>query len=326
VVGVLADMVQRRIVDAPVEITISLVTPYIAYLAAETAQCSGVLATLACGIYIGRRSSGFFSLRARMEGSAVWKTLDFILNATVFLVLGLQLPTILADIHGRSLFRLLVAGAAFSAIVVILRLLWVFPSAWAASRLPWNPFHFSTKSAFLVGWAGMRGVLALTAAFSLPERLGNGTPFPQRSMIIYLTFCVIFTTLVLQGLTMPVLIRKLGLTQTAAVDEEEVWARRQLIETALAKLASMRGEKDGQHLEAIERLEEYYRRRLLLLEGTGADTEETDFYTTLSQELRNIERAVANYLRADNQIHDEVLRTLERELDLADANFEKDDG
>jgi hypothetical protein len=88
----------------------------------------------------------------------------------------------------------------------------------------------------------------------------------------------------------------------------------------------MRGEKDGQHLEAIERLEEYYRRRLLLLEGTGADTEETDFYTTLSQELRNIERAVANYLRADNQIHDEVLRTLERELDLADANFEKDDG
>jgi Na+/H+ antiporter len=317
VVGVVSHAVLRRITDSPVEITVSLITPYVAYLAAESLQCSGVLATLACGIYIGRRSSGFFSLQARMEGSAVWNTLDFILNALVFLVLGLQLPKILAEIRGVSFTHLLVSGALFSAAVVLLRLLWVLPGAWVASLLPSNRDALSPKSAFLVGWAGMRGVLALAAAFSLPENL------PQRSMIIFLTFCVIFTTLILQGLSMPWLIRVLGLSGASANDEEEeAWARRQLIETALAKLSSLRGESDGQHLEAYERLGEYYRRRESLLASHGMDeTHETDFYATLAQQLRNIERAVATHLRAKNQIHDEVLRKLERELDLMDARF-----
>jgi CPA1 family monovalent cation:H+ antiporter len=321
-VGVAGHALLRRITDSPVEITISLITPYIAYLAAESLECSGVLATLACGIYIGRRSSGFFSLQARMEGSAVWNTLDFILNALVFFVLGLQLPTILAEIRGQSLIRLIFAGALFSGIVVLLRLFWVLPGAWIASLLPSNRDALSPKSALLVGWAGMRGVLALAAAFSLPEHLPNGAPFPQRSMIIYLTFCVIFTTLVLQGLSMPRLIRFLGLAGASPGDlEEEEWARRQLIETALAKLASLRGESDGQHLEAFERLEEYYRRRMLLLESPGTEIHETDFYSAVAQQLRNVERAVANHLRVENKIHDEVLRKLERELDLVDARF-----
>ena len=286
VVGVASHALLRRIVDSPVEITVSLITPYVAYLAAESLQCSGVLATLACGIYIGRRSSGFFSLQARMEGSAVWNTLEFILNALVFLVLGLQLPTILADIRGQSLIGLLIAGALFSAAVVLLRLLWIMPGAWIASHFPSNRDALSPKTAFLVGWAGMRGVLALAAAFSLPEQL------PRRSLIIYLTFCVIFTTLVLQGLSMPWLIRVLGLGGASSSDmEEETWARRQQIETALAKLASLRGESDGQHLEAFERLEEYYRRRQLLCEPSGADAYETDFYTSLAQQLRDVERA-----------------------------------
>jgi Na+/H+ antiporter len=322
-VGAASHALLRRIVDAPVEITISLATPYIAYLAAESVHCSGVLATLACGIYIGRRSSGFFSLRARMEGSGVWNTLDFILNALVFLVLGLQLPAILGAIRGQTLSHLIAAGALFSGIVVVLRLLWVLPSAWVASHVPSNPFKFSAKSAFLVGWAGMRGVLSLAAAFSLPERLPNGAPFPERNTIIYLTFCVIFTTLVLQGLSMPLLVRLLGLAgPSAGEDEEEVWARRQLLETALAKLASLRGEEHGQPLEALERLEEYYHRRLRLLESTGPEAHESDhLYGTLAQQLRNAERAAANSLRAENKIHDEVLRKLERELDLLDARF-----
>jgi CPA1 family monovalent cation:H+ antiporter len=321
-VGVAVHALLKRISDSPVEITISLITPYIAYLAAESLQCSGVLATLACGIYIGRRSSGFFSLQARLEGSAVWNTLDFILNALVFFVLGLQLPTILAEIRGQSLTHLIVDGALFSGIVVLLRLLWVMPGAWIASLLPSNRDTLSPKSALLVGWAGMRGVLALAAAFSLPEYLPKGSPFPQRSMIIYLTFCVIFTTLVLQGLSMPWLMRRLGLAGASPSDEqEETWARREVIETAIAKLASLRGESDGQDLEAFERLEEYYRRRLLSLESADPAMSESDFYSTLAQQLRDVERAVATHLRTQNKIHDEVLRKLERELDLVDARF-----
>lgn len=316
VVGFVSHALLRHIVDSPVEITVSLITPYVAYLAAETLQCSGVLATLACGIYIGRRSSGFFSLQARMEGSAVWNTLDFILNALVFLVLGLQLPKILAEIRGQSLIHLLLIGALFSAAVVLLRIVWVMPGAWIASLFPNNQDALSPKSAFLVGWAGMRGVLALAAAFSLPESL------PQRSMIIYLTFCVIFTTLVLQGLSMPWLIRVLKLSAVSQNDEaEETSARRQLIDTALARLASLRNESDGSHLEALERLEEYYRRRATLLDSQGAGAPETDHFADLAQQLRDTERAVANRMRAENQIHDEVLRKLERELDLMDARF-----
>ena len=322
-VGFAAQEILRRISDAPVEITLSLVTPYIAYLAAETVHCSGVLATLACGIYIGRRSSDALSLGARLQGSAVWSTLEFILNALVFLVLGLQLPAILAEISGQSRVHLIVVGALFSASVVLLRMLWVLPSSWIASHTPWNRHALSRKSAFLVSWAGMRGVLALAAAFSLPEYLPNGMRFPERSMIIYLTFCVIFTTLVLQGLSMPALIRVLRLGRDEEADEEEeMEARRKLIETALAKLATLRDESDGLHLEAFEKLVEYYQRRLQLLGSTEPTYGPlSDSYANLAQQIRNVERSVAYNLRASNQIHDEVLRKLERELDLMDASF-----
>lgn len=212
-VGVVVYWVQSRLSDPQVEITISLVTPYIVYLAAESAQCSGVLATLACGIYIGRRSSAFYSLPARMEASAVWGTIDFVLNGLVFLVLGLQLPLILSGIRNFSVPQLIFAGALFSAVVILLRLLWVFPGGFISHRLQRllsgrESAAASPRSLFLVGWAGMRGVLALAAALSLPERLNNGAPFPQRNMIIFLSFCAIFTTLVLQGLSMPTLIRR----------------------------------------------------------------------------------------------------------------------
>jgi CPA1 family monovalent cation:H+ antiporter len=170
----------------------------------------------------------------------------------------------------------------------------------------------------------MRGVLALAAAFSLPERLPDGTPFPQRNMIIYLTFCVIFATLVLQGLSMPWLIRRLGLKRASpAEEEEEVWARRQLIEGALGKLASLHDETQGQQLEAVQRLEEYYRRRLACLESAASD--QTDFYGPLSQQLRDLERSLANNLRTRNKIHDELLRKLEHELDLMDSRLERSD-
>jgi CPA1 family monovalent cation:H+ antiporter len=320
-VGAVAHFVLHRVVDAPVEITISIITPYIAYLAAESLECSGVLATLACGIYLGRRSSGSLSLRARLEGSAVWNTLDFVLNALVFFVLGLQLPTILIEISGQSLTHIIAVGALFSVAVVLLRLLWVSLGAQIALHLPFNRDPLSPKSAVIVGWAGMRGVLALAAAFSLPERL------PQRNMIIFLTFCVIFTTLVLQGLTMPSLIRLLGLTGASASDEEEeASARKKLIDAALARLTTLRGESDGQHLEAFERLAEYYRRRRLLLESHDTESiHETDFYAELAQQLRDVERSIAADLRAQNKIHDEVLRKLERELDLMDVSFSVSD-
>lgn len=333
IVGVIMHKVQRRIDDAPIEITLSLVTPYIAYLAAEYAQCSGVLATLACGIYLGRRSSGFFSLHARIEASGFWRALDFMLNGLVFLLLGLQLPTIMSEIRGLSLPHLILVGAAFSGIVIMLRMLWVYPGAWLSTQIQRYLFRrevdlASPRNVFLVGWAGMRGVLALAAALSLPTHLANGSSFPQRNIIIFLTFCVIFSTLVLQGLSMPVLIRKLGLLGGGLSHEEEIRGRREMINAGLRRLQELRRESPSPNPEVLDQLEGYYRRRLARLDyyasdepGRGSEEQQFERQRTIAQELRNAERAAVVRLGNENKIHGEVLRGLEYELDLLDARF-----
>ncbi len=330
-VGLAVHWIQKRISDAPIEITISLITPYVAYLAAESASCSGVMATLACGLYLGRRSSGFFSLHARIESSAVWKTLDFMLNGIVFLVLGLQLPSILSDTQGLSLRTLVIDGALFSVLVIVLRLVWVYPGAWISGQIR-RHLHlrqvdqFSSSAVFIIGWSGMRGVLALAAAISLPERLNSGAPFPQRNVIIFLTFCVIFATLVLQGLSLPALIRRFGLGGALGIQSEEELARREMIAAALESLGRLRQEGGRERAEIHDQLERYYRRRLALLEErTPKDGEpakdRVEHHDSIAQQLRAVERVIALKLRDENKIHDEVLRTLERELDLLDARF-----
>jgi monovalent cation/hydrogen antiporter len=326
VVGVLVRLSLRHIDDAPVEIIIGIATPYVAYLAAERTQCSGVLATLACGLYLGRRSSDFYSLRARLEAFGVWRTIDFALNGIVFLMLGLQLPLVLANIHGISTATLALDGAIFSAVVILLRMLWVFPGARISGKLR-RLFHQhhetpSPKLVFLVGWAGMRGVLALAAAMSLPETLQTSAPFPQRNMMIYLAFCAIFATLVIQGLSLPALIRRLGLP-AAPGGEEESSARREMIVAALESLDRMRNESGLEHSEMFDHFERYYRQRLALLEraeqdGTGSARIGPE---SIARRLRSVERSIVLKLHDENKIHDEMLRTLEHELDLLDARF-----
>ncbi len=327
--GMIVHAMQKRISDAPVEITLSLITPYVAYLCAEAANCSGVLATLACGLYLGRRSSGFFSLNARIESRAFWKTLDFILNGVVFLLLGLQLPTILAGIKGIGPGGLVRDGALFSAAVIAIRLIWVYPGAWISATVR-NKLHlkqkatFSRRELFVVGWSGMRGVLGLAAAISLPDRLRSGAPFPERNVIIFLTFCAIFATLVLQGLSLPAIIRKLRLGGVEGAHEEEDLARREMLQAAIDELDRIKEENGGQLTEAEQQLQRYYGRRLALLkrssDGTSAARPATE-YESVGARLRTVERSVMLKLRDENKIHDEVLRSLERELDLLDARF-----
>jgi CPA1 family monovalent cation:H+ antiporter len=348
-IGMVVRLLQTRISDAPVEITITVMAAYVTYLAAEAAHCSGVLATIACGLYLGRHSSGVYSLKARMESEAFWNTLDFILNGLVFLLLGLQLPAILSDIRGIGTRQLIWDGILFSAIVIVLRLIWVFPAAWLSGQVQqrlWKGTRKTGSSAafallrgqvaigeprrvFLVGWAGMRGVLALTAAISLPTKLADGSPFPQRSLIIFLAFCVIFATLVLQGLSMPWLIRRLGLGGSSETKEDELLARRQMMNAAIRFLED-RKRVAPEDKDAADVLESYYRRELGLFEKYDSAKDGHDLsrskawrLRTLAQDARSVERSVALQLRRDERIHDEVLRRLERELDWLDARFEE---
>ena len=329
-IGFVVSFFATRIDEAPIEITLSIVAPYLTYLLAEAAQCSGVLAVIACGLYLGRRSSGTYSLQARIESSAFWRTIDFILNGLVFLLVGLQLPAILADIRGLTRTQLILDGTLFSVIVILLRLLWAYPGAWISAQISRHILgrqerKSSPRLVFLVGWAGMRGVLALAAAMSLPERLRDGSPFPQRSLIIFLTFCAIFATLVVQGLTMPALIRSLGLGGYSISHEEETRARQEMINGALQALDQMRADSE-ESTEALDAMEAYYRRQLTLLDSDDSDSasaakDEAEGLFRLGRKLRTVERSVALRLRNEDQIHDEVLRTLERELDLLDARF-----
>jgi Na+/H+ antiporter len=320
---------ETRIDDAAIEITISLIAPYFAYLAGESAHASGVLATVVCGLYLGHKSSLYLSIGARLKGYAVWDTLTFILNGFVFVLLGLQLPYVLEGIHEYTIGRLLVLGATFSALVIFLRMVWVYPGAWLANfirrRLLHQPAPFpNPRSILIVGWTGMRGVVALAAAISLPEHVNNGSPFPQRNLIIFLTFSVIFVTLVLQGLTLPPLIRALGLSDTDEKNPEEEKARREMIEAALAYLGAAR-ESDSAEFEPIyDELMHVQRRRLTYLEETNAgdaehDPRQYDRYLELTRQVRALQRATILNLRNHNQINDETLRKLEYELDLLDA-------
>lgn len=329
VIGKLIHIVEVKIVDAPIEITITLIAPYFAYLAAEEARASGVMATVACGLYLGHKSSLYLSRGARLTGEAVWETLTFVLNGFVFLLIGFQLPYILSGISTHRLGGLLLLGLLFSGVVILLRLMWIYPGAvlsyFIRRRLQHQPERVpNLKSLFIVGWTGMRGVVALAAAISLPEMLDNGDPFPGRNVMIFLTFCVIFVTLVLQGLTLPPLIRRLGLVGAAARNEEQEEARRELVKAALVYLEHSRDDCPSEYEAAYDELIRIQRRRLNALESNdsaelGYRPEDYQRWRDISKQVGRVQRATVLHLRNQNKINDEVARTLERELDLAEA-------
>ena len=243
-IALLIERVERYLDDGAIEVTLSIMIPYAAYLAAEYAHSSGVLAVVACGLYLGRRENRLFSPSVRLQAYGFWSSFTFAINGLVFVLIGLQLPFVLAGIHDYSMKTLLLYGGLFSALVILLRLAWLFPGAFVANIIRRKIFHQNepmppVKGIFIIGWTGMRGVVALAAALALPETLSDGSPFPQRNLIIFLTFCVILVTLVLQGLTLPPLIRKLGLAGQSMVAVEEHEARRVMVEAALNKIKSL---------------------------------------------------------------------------------------
>jgi CPA1 family monovalent cation:H+ antiporter len=300
---------------------------------ADFLRASGVLAVVACGLILSRKSSHFFSPTVRLQAWAFWDSLTFILNGLVFVLIGLQLPYVLEAIRNYDRRTLIVYGLVFSAGLILLRLIWMFPGAYLALLIRRKLFHHGealppARNIFILGWTGMRGVVSLAAAIALPQTLANGTPFTQRNMIILLAFSVILVTLVLQGLTLPPLIRVLGVAGSpSGPPAEEKEARRTILQAALDHLEKSKGEANSESAEVYDDLAQHYRSRLAALtEEVDSSQDEVGgrFYRRfidLSQELIGVERTIAVQLRNQRRISDEFLREIEHELDLGEARL-----
>jgi CPA1 family monovalent cation:H+ antiporter len=334
-IGFVVTWLERWVDDGPVEIALSLIVPYAAYLAGDAVRASGVIAVVACGLLVSRQSSTFFSPGVRLQALAVWDALEFLLNGLVFVLIGLQLPYVIAGIRGQGRWSLLGYGLAFSLGLVLLRLVWMYPASraawWVRTRIAKQSYDKpQPNQVFVVGWTGMRGVVALAAANSLPLTLGDGSPFPQRSFIIFLTFSLILVTLVLQGLSLPWLVRTLRLSIRDAGRCEQAEARHLLFQAAIDFLGERRNSAKGEHeIHLYDDLLHHYEHKITEIEECGPDgnapasQEDSPGLTTAQLLLDTIrrEREELNLLRADGRIGDSIHRTLERELDLSESRL-----
>ena len=324
--GWLFAQAQRYLDDTILATTASLLVSFVTYIVAEHVHVSGVLATVTAGVVQGRVVPRISSSRMRIESTAVWQTFIFLLNALVFVLIGLQLPAVLKTLDWP--WPVVVDGifATFGTMVVV-RLAWMFPGAYLPrylfpkirARNPYPPW----QSVVIVGWSGMRGVVSLAAALSLPLVLADGRPFPARSLIIFITFAVILGTLVFQGLTLAPLVRWLRVEEDRSGEKEERRARLSLAEAALDHLD---GAMDEQNLQAhqVHGVRQEYVQRVRSLKGFEAEGP-AHAPLELSKELRRTaveaQRKQLLKLRDEEVIGDDVLHRLQHELDLEDVRM-----
>jgi NhaP-type Na+/H+ and K+/H+ antiporter len=277
------------------------------------------------------------SPRNRLQVFEVLWVMDFLLNSVLFILIGLQLSTISGELSGESPAMLVLYAVLVSSAVIITRLVWTFPMAYLPHYLSRrmrerNPFPPWRQVTF-VSYAGMRGGVSLAAALSLPLTVGSGEPFPGRDLVIFLTFCVILVTLVLQGLNLPLLVRRLGLEDDGEEEHEENEARLRAAEAALERIEELEGEEWVRD-DTAERMRELYeyRRRRFAARSTGqsenGNGEEDGYeerslaYQRLRRELLSAEREALIQLRDEGRISDSVRGRIERDLDLEDTRLE----
>lgn len=327
-IGFMIVELTRRVSDALLTITVGLLAPYVGYIAGEELGVSGVLAVVAIGVYYGWHAPVVLQPSTRQQSYAFWEILVFVLNSLLFILIGLQFPSILGALERYETPELLGYATLVSGVVVVTRLLWVavVPLGHALLNrvLPGDYERAPWRERFLVGWSGMRGGVSLAAALALPLETG-GEPFPGRDLILFLAFAVIFSTLVLQGLTLPALIRgfRLGREEemlTQAEYEARLSAARAALE-ALDRICS----EERVPARASERMREIYEARIerwsSRLEDVNGDShdERSAAYRAWRRELLSAERQTLIDLRNRGEITPEILRRIERDLDLEEA-------
>lgn len=335
-VGLLAARVQGSLDDPPVQITISLLTPYVAYLAAERVEASGVLAVVTAGLFLGWRAPEVIGSRMRLQAFAVWETVIFLLNGLVFVLIGLQLPEVMRGISAGSqgFFRPVIDALVISALVIVVRFMWVFAVTYVPRlfirklRARHAP---SWRHVTIVAWTGMRGVVSLAAAMALPgfgmEHEGD---IPGHDLILFFTFVVILVTLVLQGLTLPYLIRTLKVVGGREREKEEREARLKANLAGLERLSQLESDKVFP-AQLIQRLRVEYEERIQQLEALKPEETQgtsrifSQNYIRLQEEALRVERQTILRLRNELVINDDTLRRVQHDLDLAEERLRAPD-
>jgi CPA1 family monovalent cation:H+ antiporter len=316
-VGFMVRQIRRRIDDTPTEVTLALLSGYLAYLPADAAGVSGVLAAVTIGVYMGWYTPQLTTTETRLSGNAFWEILTFLVNALLFTLIGLQLPAIVDRLSVSG--RLIAEAAAVVAAVVVIRIVFL-PIFTYVPRLlfrrirerdPYPPW----QAPAVIAWTGIRGAVSLAAALALPSDL------PGRDVIIFVTFAVVVGTLVGQGLTLPALIRMLHLEDDGSAGREDAKARIRAAQAAIARLDELVAE-DWVRDDTAERMrgayrfrENRFRARYEGVDGDGVEERSAD-YQRLRRELLEAERQAVVDLRNRGIIQEDVLHRVQRDIDL----------
>jgi CPA1 family monovalent cation:H+ antiporter len=329
-VGRLRDLLRRvHGSDAHIEVTLSLLTPYAAYLAAEAPGLSGVLAVVAAGLYSGWRDPLRMDVEARQTAWTVWSVVLFWLNGLAFVLLGIQFPRLLAEVRSEATIpQLFGYVSAVAAVAMAARMAWFFPGAYLpfmlSRRVRRTEERPSWQAVLVGGWAGMRGVVTLAAALSIPELLPGGAPFPGRDLVIFLSFGVIAATLLIQGTTTEWLICTLGLQEDPTRRQEEHLARTTAVDAGLATLRAFEAElQAAEELAALGHVVAEYEHRLASLGEAGETRTHARRRRAAEKRFRSAaldaERAAVDDLWRRNVIADEVHRPLQQLLDYEES-------
>jgi CPA1 family monovalent cation:H+ antiporter len=329
VVGYAIAQARTRVHDAGIEITLSLFTPFVAYIPADRSHVSGVLAAVTAGLFLGTRSEGLFRPGVRLQARAFWDQLNFLLNSVLFVLLGLQFRDAVAAQHGRSVGRLVVEAAIVSAVVIGRRVGWQFvvpPKVWTIGHDE-ETAPATWRERLLLGWGGMRGAISLAAALAVPITVQQSDGGSDRATIIYLTFAVIFATLVIEGVTLPIVVRALGLTGAGAGGPHEREAKLAMVEAAL-KRADEIEEAERVEPDIVAAVRERFEQERRFVEhevaAAGGDEEERhrgrrEDYDWLRRELVQAQRDELNRRYRCGALNASEARRLRRDLDLRDS-------
>jgi CPA1 family monovalent cation:H+ antiporter len=324
-------LVRRHLDDPTISNAIGLIAPFASYLPAEAMHVSGVLAAVTAGIYLGRRSAHFWDSETRLIGGAVWEVLIFLLNGFVFVIIGLQLPQIISGL-GSAPWHYVTAAIAVSAAVILIRPIWIFPATYLprmfSKKLRDADPSPSWRAVVVISWAGMRGIVSLAAALAIPLTANNASLGEARNEILFVTFCVIFATLILQGFTLAPLIQILGVAESSSREKAETEVRIDALEAGIAELhAQERDFNSPLEWETVGRLLGEYAQRIEHLRGhlTAEDGQEEPVENTIDHRLQKAaleaERRKIKELRNAGKIPDDVFRNIQYDLDLADVRL-----